>query len=235
MRAVARTSRAATGARPDAHEEPLRRGPGLPDAALRHVAAHLRVHPLGGAAQRQLAQGDQVPLAEEPVDRARGGIGHVDLALAQSLLEHVRRDVHQLDVVGPLQDHVGDRLPHLDAGDAGDDVVEALEVLDVERGVDVDPAGEQLLDVLPPLGVAGAGHVGVRQLVHQQEGGVPRDGGVEVELLEHGVPRYSTGRLGIRSRSLQQGRGLRAPVRLHHADHHVESLGAAWRAPPPAW
>src|SRR5690349_19741930 len=38
-------------ARSHADQQPLAGGPGLPDAALGHVAAHLRIHPLGGAAE----------------------------------------------------------------------------------------------------------------------------------------------------------------------------------------
>ena len=49
-------------ARADADQEPFRRRPGLPNAALRHVPAHLGVHPLRRAAERQLPQGDQVSL-----------------------------------------------------------------------------------------------------------------------------------------------------------------------------
>jgi hypothetical protein len=46
-----------------------------------HVAAHLRVDPLGRAAQRQLAQGREVAGLEEVLDRARGLLGDVDLAV----------------------------------------------------------------------------------------------------------------------------------------------------------
>ena len=77
-------------ARPDADQEPLPRRPGLADALLGHVAAHLGIDALGRAAQGQLAEGDQVALAEEALDGAPGLLGHVDLALAQPLLEHVR-------------------------------------------------------------------------------------------------------------------------------------------------
>ncbi len=148
------------------------------------VALHLRVDPLGGPAQRQLAQGDQVALAEEAVDRPRRLLGHVDLALAQALEQLLGRQVDQLDLVGVLEERVGHGLAHGDAGDLLDDVVEALEVLDVERGVDVDAGVEQLLDVLPALGVARAGGVGVGQLVDQEHRRLAGEGGVEVELAQ---------------------------------------------------
>ena len=67
------------------------------------------------------------------LDRAAGLLGEVDLALAQALLEQiVGRDVHQLDLVGALEHRVGHRLAYAHAGDLRDDVVEALDVLDVD-------------------------------------------------------------------------------------------------------
>src|SRR5574340_342426 len=46
-------------------------------------------------------------------------------------------------------------------------LVQALEMLDVDRRVDVDPGGQELLHVLPALLVARAGGVGVGELVDQ--------------------------------------------------------------------
>ena len=112
---------------------------------------------------------------------------HVDLALAEALEQLVGRQVHQLDLVGLLEHRVGHGLADDDAGDLRDDVVQALDVLDVERRVDVDAGVEQLVDVLPALRVARAGGVGVGQLVDQDERGPAREGGVEVELLRRGA------------------------------------------------
>src|SRR3954447_7145590 len=76
MRRVARTSRTAVGLGPThtrsrspaAPGAPFACRPGVADAAFRHVAGHLRVHPLGGAAERQLPQRDEIALAEELLD-----------------------------------------------------------------------------------------------------------------------------------------------------------------------
>ena len=143
--------------------------PGLPDALGPHVAAHLRVHPVGGAPERELAKRDEVPQPEETLQGVRGLVGHVHLALSEPLLQHVRREIHQLDLVGSLKHRVGHRLTDGDPGDLRDDVVQALEMLDVQRSPDVDAGGEQLLDVLPPLGVAGTRGVGMCELIHQQQ------------------------------------------------------------------
>ena len=81
-------------------------------------------------------------------------------------------------------DLVGHRLLLLDAGDLRDDVVEALQVLDVDRGDHGDARVEQLLDVLPALRVPAARGVGVRELVDEHHLRVARQHGVDVELGE---------------------------------------------------
>ena len=150
-----------------------------------HVVDHLLVNPLRGAAQRQLAQRGQVAGLEIMADRALRLGRHVDLAFLQTLDQVFGREVDDFHVVGAVDDRIRHGLAHPDAGDLGDDVVEAFEMLDVERGVDVDAGVEQLLDIEIALGVAAAGRVGVRQLVDQHELGPAREDCVEVHLLEH--------------------------------------------------
>ena len=96
-------------------------------------------------------------------------LGDINLSFLEALQQLLGRKIDQLHLIRPLEDRVGDRLADHDAGDLADQVVEALQVLDVESGVDVEAGGQQLLDVLPALGVARAGGVGVGQLVDQQD------------------------------------------------------------------
>ena len=96
-----------------------------------------------------------------------------------------RRQVDHLDIVGAVDDRIRHRLAHPDAGDLGDDVVQAFEMLDVERGVDVDAGGQQLLDIHIALGMAAAGRVGVRELVDQHELRAALQDGVEIHLRQH--------------------------------------------------
>ena len=96
-------------------------------------------------------------------------------------------------------------------------------MLDVERRVDVDAGVEELLDVLPALGVARPLGIGVGELVHQQDGRAARERRVEVELLERGAavgdePRRED------LEPLEKGLRLRAPVGLDVADYHVDAV-----------
>ena len=165
-----------------------------------------------------------MPRRKKLLDRLRRPVRHVDLALGEPLEQLLGRQVDELHLVGVVEDAVGDGLPHGDPGDLVDEVVEALEVLDVERGVDVDARVEQLLHVLPALGVARARGVGVGELVEQEEGGLAGEGGVEVELAEAHAPVLDLPRREP-LQPLDQGGGLRPPVRLHPADDDVDALG----------
>src|SRR3546814_3917399 len=117
----------------------------------------------------QLTEGGQVALGEEMAERPPDLVPDVDLPLPQTLDQVVRREVDQLDFVGQLQHLVGQGLADTDAGYARHDVVQAFEMLDVERRVDVDSGGEQVLDVLPAFDVATALYVRMGKLVHDGE------------------------------------------------------------------
>ena len=190
------------------------------------VLLDVGVDRLRRAAQRELAQREQVAPLEEVLGRALRLLGQVDLALREPLQQLLGRDVDELDLVGALEHGVGHRLAHLDAGDLRDDVVEALDVLDVERRVDVDAGVEQLEHVLPALGVARAGRVGVRELVDEEQRRLARERGVEVELLELRARGTRPAARGSSSRPSEQRRGLGAAVGLDDADDDVD---AVWR------
>ncbi len=123
----------------------------------------------------------------------------------QPLEKIVRREVDQLDFVRFLEDVIRDRLADRDRGDLRDDVVEAFEVLDVDGRVDVDAGGQEILDVLPPLGVGRALGVRVGQFVDEDQLRVAGQGGFEVELGEH---RAAAGDLPPRQKIKPHDEGL---------------------------
>ena len=200
---------------------------GMPDAVdvgVAAVLAHLTIHPLGGAAQRQLPQRHQVALAEEVFDGPLRLTGQVDLALLQTLTQIVRGQIDQHHLVGTIKHPIRHCLAHPDAGDAADDVVETLQVLDVDGGEDVDPRLQQLLHILPALGVTGAGHIGVGQLVHQHHRRVTGQHAVQVKLGQTMTAIEVVGEQ-LHFESGQQRRRLAAAMGLHQSHQHIQPLG----------
>ena len=199
---------------------------GLPDLCLGGGApegAHLIVHPVGGLTQRQLAQRDEIALAEEVLDRALGLLRQIDLAFFEAHQQVVGRKIDQHYLVRSREHVIGHGLGHADAGDAADDVVQALQVLHVDRGEHVDTGCEQLVDILPALGMAARRRVGVRQLIYQEHGRGAFERRVQVELLQL-APAIVDLLAPQDLQALQQCRGFAAAVRLDHADHHVQSF-----------
>jgi hypothetical protein len=132
----------------------------------------------------QLAQCDQVALAEEVLDRPLSLVRDVDLAFLESLQQFIGRQVDDGHLVGVIEDGVGNRLPHPYSRDLSDDVVQAFQMLDVDRGEDVDAGVEQLLHVLPALVVSAARDVGMGQFVDNERRGPARQRGVKIEFGE---------------------------------------------------
>ena len=168
----------------EAHQDALARRPGARDGVGLHMGQQLLIDPLGGPPQRQFAQRGQVARREIMLERALGLLGDVDLAFPQPLNQVVRRQVDQFDRVGAVEHRIRHGLAHPHMGDLRDHVVEALDVLDVDGGIDVDAVRQQFLDVEIALRMAAAGRVGVGEFVDQRELRTARDQRVEVHLLE---------------------------------------------------
>ena len=149
--------------------------------------------------------------AREVLDREEAGqrlvdaVGAVDQAARDALAQRTGAEVDEPDLVGLVQDAVGERLAHLDAGQRLHALPQALDVLDVDRRPDVDAPVEQPLDVLVALGARRAGGVGVGELVDQ------RDGRAALEQpLEVGLGLGPAALAGTRSSARARGRA-RAP------------------------
>ena len=89
------------------------------------------------ATSRELVQNER-PQRREVADREKAveglvdSLGAVDQAARDALAQRCRAQVDELDLVGLVQQAVGERLSHLDARQRADAAAEALEVLDVD-------------------------------------------------------------------------------------------------------
>ena len=209
--------------RPDADQQALGRLPRPLDRALAQMLDHLVVDARRRAPQRELAQRREIAKREEFLLRELCGLRQIDLAVLQPLDQVLGGDVDDDDVVGVAQHDVGHRLANDDAGHPRDDVGETFEMLNVERGPDVDARVEQFLDILPALGMAAVGRVGVRELVDDDEFRPAAQRGVEVEFLDLlALPVDDAPRQDFEA--ARQRLRLGAAVRFDEADDDVAAL-----------
>src|SRR5207249_7886798 len=107
------------------------------------------------------------------------------------------------------------------AGDPGDDVVQALDVLHVDRGMHGNAGLEELLDILPALGMPrprlALERIAVRELVDEQGPRLASKRRVEVEVAPRGAA-VSDLPAPPPLDLLARHRGLRAPVALDGPD-----------------
>ena len=71
-------------------------------------------------------------------DGALGLAGDIDFAFVQALAQIIGRQVDQHHLIGGIEEGIGHRLAYLDAGYAADHVVQAFEMLNVNRGEHID-------------------------------------------------------------------------------------------------
>ncbi len=170
------------------YDYPLARLPRVGDPVVLHISLQAFVHLVGNPEQRELSQRREVAGPEVVRERRVDLLRLVDVAVSHTPAQRLGGAVDQLDLVGSPHDLVGERLALLHTGDALDDVVHRLEVLDIDGGHDVDACIEKLLDVLPALLVARTRNVRMRELVDEGERRPAPEHGVDVHLLERTSP-----------------------------------------------
>lgn len=160
-------------------------------------------------------------------ERARRFGGHIDLAFLQSLDQLVGRQIDDFDL-SIVEHAVGHGFAHTNTSEARDDVVQAFDVLDVERGEHIDAGIEQLHHVLPAFGVATARRIAVRKLVDQRQGGAAGKHRIDIHLVQrvaligHGAARDDLER---RDQRLGFGPAMRFDDRNHDIAARPQPLG----------
>src|SRR5665213_1788199 len=109
---------------------------------------------------------------------------NVYLAFLQPLDQVIRCQIHDLDIVGIVNNRVGHGLADSDTRDPRDYIVQTLDVLDIEGGVDIDPGTEQFLDVQITFWMAATRRVRVGELVDDRKLGTTLQQGIQIHFLE---------------------------------------------------
>src|SRR3974390_1682437 len=207
----------------DADQEAFARSPGPRDRFGLHLREQLLVHALGGPAQRKLAQGGQIGWREEVFQSPLGLLRDVDLPFLQPLNEIRRCQIDEFYGLGAIEDFVGHRFPDADARNLRYPVVEALDVLDIDRCIDVDATVQNFFDIEVTLGMPATRSIRMRKLVHQRDLRPARDDRVQIHLVEQTtfvVDPFARDGLQAYEKRL----GLLAAVRLDHADDDIVAV-----------
>ena len=168
----------------DSHQEtPARGARSFPRCLAKHVG-ELVIDEERGMPKGHLPQRRERALLEEVLHGRLGPVAEIHLAFREPFQELFGGDVDEHDLVGDIEDRVGDALGNGDARDLLHRVGEPLEVLDIHRGEDVDAVLGELQDVLVAFTVSRTGRVRVGQLVDQDELRLPRHDRIRVHFLE---------------------------------------------------
>jgi hypothetical protein len=206
--------------RPHAGDQPFACAPDSIDRPVGAVLTHLSIDTIRRAAQGELAQRDQVALAEEVAHRALGLCRQIHLAVAQAVQQFLGRQIDERHFVSAIEHAIGHRLPHANAGDAPDHVVHAFQMLHVDGRVHVDARVQQFLHVLPAFRVTRALDVRMREFVDEQQLRFAREGGVEVELRQH-LSAIVDARKRQGFEAVEQRKCFLAAMRFDHADDDI--------------
>ena len=113
-----------------------------------HVGEHLFVNPLCSPAQGKLTECVQVPLVEKLLDCPGRHVWDIHFSFPQALEKFRWCKVNYFDLIRFIDYPVGNRFADYYMGDLGDYIIEALDMLDIQRGIDIDTCIQQFLDIL---------------------------------------------------------------------------------------
>ena len=110
------------------------------------------------------------------------------LAGLESREQFIGRDIDQHNFICFIKHGIGQRFGNADSRDATDHIVQALQMLHIDGRKDIDACAQQFIDVLPAFRMTRAGRIRVRQFIHQDQCGMPREGGVDIEFTDRLAP-----------------------------------------------
>ena len=166
----------------NADQQPLTCRPDLIDCALSAVITHVFIYAIGRAAQSQLAQCQQIAQSKEIARGTLRLLQWVHLSGLEPLEQLFRWNIDHDDFISIIKDMVRHGFVHLYPHNTADHVVQTLQMLHIQCGPHINARIQQLLNILPALGVARASHIAVGQLVKQQDTRAVRQRRIQIKL-----------------------------------------------------
>ncbi len=130
--------------------------------ALDPCALGQTVHPVGAAAQRHFPERRQVLHRKKILHGSFRLRLFIDVPHLEPRYQLSRLNIHQFNLICIVKHRVGDALAHKHLGDGGDRIVQALDVLHIDRGVHIHSRPQQFLNVLIALCMAASLRIGMR-------------------------------------------------------------------------
>jgi hypothetical protein len=149
-----------------------------------HVRFKAAIHLFGDLAQGEFAEGDEIAAAKEILEGLLDFLLAVNVTAAHAIDKRFGSEVHHHGLGSAERNPIGDGFADSDARDGADRGSDTFNVLDVERGNDVDLRGEKFLNVFIAFAVAAAGNVGVGEFVDEDDAGAAGEDGVNIHLFE---------------------------------------------------
>lgn len=177
---------AGAGASADADSDLFADGPMRSELLAFDVVVEGTVDGSGDALEGHFAKGDEISAAEEVGESALDTVGGVDVSAAHAGSEGLGGEIAHDDLIGAIEDPVGNGLPDGDSGEALDAWCEAFDVLDVDGGEDIDASVEKEKNVFVAFGKAASLDVGMGELVDEGDLWLAGEDGVDVHLREDG-------------------------------------------------
>jgi len=116
--------------------------------------------------------------------RALGVTWNVNLSFFKTLDEIIGSEIDQFDGIGAVENRIRYGFTNTDVGDLGDNLIQAVNVLNVHGGVNIDASAQQLLDVEVAFWVPAAWRIGMSEFIDQDDLRSPSDDGIEVHLVQ---------------------------------------------------
>ena len=148
------------------------------------------IHSVGTAAQSQLPQSDQCGKIRQAFLRTSAFLSAVRIRLLSAFDQLLRLDIHQLHLIRSVKNAVGNPFSDSDTGNRIHNVIETLDVLHIDSGIDIDAAVQQLLHILIALQMTGACGIFMSQFIDDQQLRFSFNGPVQVEFPRHSVFRH---------------------------------------------
>lgn len=141
----------------------------------------------------------------------------------KALDQILRGDVDDLDIVGSVDHQIRHGLAHADTGDLRDDIVEALDMLDIQGRIDVYAQRQEFQHIEIALRMTAAGRVGMGKLIDQNKVRAALDDGIEIHLLKR-LPPVVDGLARQDIEPVNQRLGFAAAMGLHDTDHDIDTI-----------